>query len=309
MPQRATDDRNDVELRDIEIFLTLADELHFGRTAQRLRVTPASITKAIKKQEREIGAALFERTSRSVRLTPIGKQLRDSLRPSYLALRACVQQAQTTARGSDAGLCVGLMPYNTSAMQPYWQEFRNRHPQWELQIRRPAVITDPLSALRDDSIDALIVWTPILEPDLTVGPVLFSDTRALAVAADHELAQRGSLPAEDLADVPHIIGADWPEYWENAYLPFHTPGGRPIPRSAYATSPDDALALIAAGELVHLFPAHVTEYWSLPDIRFIPVLGLPRLPYALVWRTDAENERTRALARVIRDLSEPTERR
>ncbi|MFX0573650.1 LysR family transcriptional regulator [Nocardia nepalensis] len=293
-----------MELRDIEIFLTLADELHFGRTAQRLHVTPASITKAIKKQEREIGAALFERTSRSVRLTPLGEQLRDNLQPTYLALQACVQQARTTARGSSAPLRVGLMPYNTSVLHPYWQEFRTRHPQWELQIRRPAIITDPLSALRDDSIDVLVVWTPIREPDLTVGPVLFSDTRVLAVAADHELAERESLPAEALADVPHIIGADWPEYWESAYLPFHTPGGRPIPRGTYATSPDDALVLIAGGEFVHLFPAHVTEYWSLPDIRFIPVPDLPRLPYALAWRTDAENERIRSLARVIQDLGD-----
>lgn len=59
-----------VELRDIEIFLTLAEELHFGRSAERLRVSPARVSQAIKKQERAIGAQLFERTSRQVRLTP-----------------------------------------------------------------------------------------------------------------------------------------------------------------------------------------------------------------------------------------------
>ena len=60
-----------MELRDIEIFLTLAEELHFGRTAERLRVSPARITQAIKKQERQIGAPLFERTNRTVRLTSL----------------------------------------------------------------------------------------------------------------------------------------------------------------------------------------------------------------------------------------------
>ncbi|MFD0853538.1 LysR family transcriptional regulator, partial [Actinomadura adrarensis] len=76
-----------MELRDIEIFLTLAEELHFGRTATRLRISPARVTQAIQKQERHIGGPLFERTSRTVRLTPLGSQLRDDLRPVYAGLR------------------------------------------------------------------------------------------------------------------------------------------------------------------------------------------------------------------------------
>ncbi|MCA2221070.1 helix-turn-helix domain-containing protein [Nonomuraea aurantiaca] len=59
-----------MELRDIEIFLTLCEELHFGRTAERLHVTPARVSQAIKKQERRVGAALFERDNRRVALTP-----------------------------------------------------------------------------------------------------------------------------------------------------------------------------------------------------------------------------------------------
>ena len=69
-----------MELRDIEIFLTLAEELHFTRTAERLHVTQARVSQAIKKQERRIGAALFERNNRQVALTPIGQQLFDDIR-------------------------------------------------------------------------------------------------------------------------------------------------------------------------------------------------------------------------------------
>jgi Bacterial regulatory helix-turn-helix protein, lysR family len=72
-----------MELRDIEIFLTLAQELHFGRTAERLHVSPARVSQAIKKQERLIGAELFTRTSRNVRLTPVGERLRADLAPVY----------------------------------------------------------------------------------------------------------------------------------------------------------------------------------------------------------------------------------
>jgi hypothetical protein len=78
-----------VEQRDIEIFLTLAEELHFGRTAERLHVSTARVSQTIKKLERGIGTTLFERTSRHVALTPIGRRLDDDKRPDigYIPIR------------------------------------------------------------------------------------------------------------------------------------------------------------------------------------------------------------------------------
>lgn len=77
-----------VELRDIQIFLALAEELHFGRTAERLRVSQARVSQSIKQQERRTGGALFERTSRSVRLNPLGERLRDRLDAGYREIMA-----------------------------------------------------------------------------------------------------------------------------------------------------------------------------------------------------------------------------
>lgn len=98
-----------MELRDIEIFLTLAEELHFGRTAARLHVSTARISRSIKQQERRIGAALFARTSRSVQLTPVGQQLRDDLRPVYDGLHESIQRAWLVARGSSEVLRIGMI--------------------------------------------------------------------------------------------------------------------------------------------------------------------------------------------------------
>ncbi|NED58861.1 LysR family transcriptional regulator, partial [Micromonospora aurantiaca] len=72
-----------MELRDIEIFLALAEELHFGRTAERLHISQARVSQAIKKQERRIGAPLFDRTSRRVRITPAGEHLYRELSAGY----------------------------------------------------------------------------------------------------------------------------------------------------------------------------------------------------------------------------------
>ncbi|WP_067534241.1 LysR family transcriptional regulator [Nocardia crassostreae] len=290
-----------MELRDIEIFLTLAEELHFGRTAERLNVTPARITQAIKKQERQIGALLFERTNRSVRLTPLGEQLRRDLRPVYAGLAASMQRAKLAARGKSALLRLGLMPFNTTELRRYWDEFRLRQPDCELRIRRCPYV-DPFGTLRSGEFDALVVWLPVAEPDLTVGPVLFTDDRILAVSEDHELAGLESVSVEMLADFRHVTAPRMPDYWEGAYLPFHTPAGRPILRDQIATNSDELIEMVGTGDIVHAFPAHVIRYWAVPHLRWIPVPDMPPLPYALVWRTAAETEPIRRLAAVIRDL-------
>lgn len=88
-----------MERREIEIFLTLAEELHFGRTAERLYVSGALVSRTVKKIERRVGAALFERTSRRVALTPVGQRLCDQLRPAYERVQAAVDQVVATGHG------------------------------------------------------------------------------------------------------------------------------------------------------------------------------------------------------------------
>jgi DNA-binding transcriptional LysR family regulator len=290
-----------MELRDIEIFLTLAEELHFGRTAARLHVTPARVSQSIKQQERRIGAALFERTSRSVRLTPMGEQLRNDLRPVYIGLRDSLERARMSARGITAVLRVGMMPFNTHDLYRYWKTFRGRHPQWKLQIRA-APYVDTFAGLRTGDMDVLVAWLPVEEPDLTVGPVLFTDRRILAVSIDNELAGRSSVSMEVLPDFPQATAPRMLDYWEDAYLPFHTPNGYTIDRSRVVTNSVELITLVSNDEIIHPFPAHVTMYWSMPHVRWLPIPDMPPLPFVLVWRTDAENERIRALAQVVRDL-------
>lgn len=290
-----------VELRDIEIFLVLAEELHFGRTAQRLHVTQARVSQAIKQQERRIGGQLFERSSRMVRLTALGELLRDDLRPVYAGLLQGVERARQAARGITSTLRVGMIPFNTYDLRPFWDTFRARHPQWALRIRR-AEFVNPFDALRTGEVDALVAWLPVDEPDLTVGPVLFSDRRILAVSADHELAGRDSVTLEILADFPHATGTPLPDYWEDAYLPFQSPRGRQIQRGFYTTTPEELIHLVAVGEIAQPFPVHVTDYWGMPDVKWLPITDMSRLSYALVWRTETETAVVRALADIVRDI-------
>jgi DNA-binding transcriptional LysR family regulator len=90
-----------VELRDIEIFLTLAEELHFGRAAERLHVSQARISQAVNQQERRLGGARFDRSNRrQIRLTPLGRQLRDDLQPIYAGLHDSLERARLEPKAS-----------------------------------------------------------------------------------------------------------------------------------------------------------------------------------------------------------------
>lgn len=291
-----------VELRDIEIFLTLSEELHFGRTAERLHVSAARVSQAIKKQERSIGAELFVRTSRRVGLTHVGEQLRDDLRPVYQGLKASMDRARLTAQNKTDELRIGLMVTNGHELRPFWDAFRSQHPQWGLRIRHNGYM-DPFAPVRNGEIDLLLAWLPVEEPDLTVGPVLFEEPRVALVASDHRLADRGSVTLEALAD-HGVVGPDGPQpdYFEDAFLPFTAPSGRPIERNFLVTTLDQLYTLVADGEVVHLLGNQVTRFYVRPDVTYIPVRDTPLLQWGLVWRSDNDNPMVRSFVRIAREL-------
>jgi hypothetical protein len=124
----------------------------------------------------------------------------------------------------------------------------------------------------------------------------------LAVAAEHELTRLTSVSLEMLADFQHANGPEWPDYWAEGYVPSHTRSGRRVERGPLVRNTEEALTLASTGELVSLFPGHMRRYWNRPDIAYLPVQDIDFLRYALVWRTETENDLIRALARVAADL-------
>ncbi|MFI6479614.1 LysR family transcriptional regulator [Nonomuraea sp. NPDC050663] len=297
-----------MEQRDIEIFLAVAEELHFGRAAERLRVSTARVSQTIKKVERLIGTPLFERTTRRVRLTAVGEQLHAGLRPAYDLTRQVIAEAVAAGRDTESVLRVGMLPSNSYDLRPYWEAFRSRHPRWRLQIRHNPFI-DAFAALRGGEIDALVAWLPVEEPDLTVGPVLFAEPRVILASPDHQLARRGGpVSMEVLGDFPVLDGRldghrNIPAYWEDSLTPFYTPKGRTVERSVSPVATlEDIFTLVGTGQAVQPLTAHAARFHARPDIAYLPVSDPSLVRWGLVWRSAAESAAVRALARVVRDL-------
>lgn len=286
-----------MEIRELETFLTLAEELHFGRTAERLRVSTPRVSQNIQALERQVGGRLFERTSRRVSLTPLGKQLWNDVSAAYRQLTHALERAAATARGIEGSLRLGFLGSAANERtSEILAEFRRRHPACELRMTE-VHCADPLGSLRVGDVDVLITRLPVDEPDLTVGSTLVSEPRMLAVPVGHPFARRSSVSVEDLArvEVIDIVGPA-PDYWWEFHVPTSTPSGAPIRRCHAVSTFQELLTAIANGQGVSPVVESVSRYYARPDIALVPIHDMADSEVALVWRAAGESTRVRAFA-------------
>ncbi|MGW1724646.1 LysR family transcriptional regulator [Streptomyces sp. NPDC002306] len=299
-----------MELRDIEIFLALAEELHFGRTARRLHVTQARVSQSIKKQERRIGGLLFERTSRVVRLTPLGELLHRHLGAGYREITEGIAAATAAAHGTQA-LTLGTMGPHSWMLADAVARFQDRLPTVRVQFREiqpPA----PLDLLRSGEVDVAVLWLPVDEPDVTVGPVVHVSRVVLMTGTTHPYARREAVVLEDLGDCVIVAGRSLPVSMEVALNPFHTPSGRPVPRGPEVSTWQEILNTVATGDAVAAVSAEAADFYPWPHLAFVPITDAPPCRWALVWRTAAETPLLRSFVQAVSDAppsGEETRRR
>jgi len=286
-----------VELRDIEIFLTLAEELHFGRTAERLHISPPRVSQAIAKQERRIGAQLFLRTSRKVTLTPLGEQLRDDLQAGYRRILEGVESATNTARGGPDTLTFGVMGPMWQDLAPMTALFRSRFPHVEFRVREVR-IDDPFGPVRSGDVDMALVALPVPEPDLRVGPVTFTEPIVLVVNRAHALAGRSSVSYADLAGYEILpSGLPIPEYWEQAFTPV-----APRAQSDVAPTREEVLWAVMSSDAVAFACAQAIKYYDRGEAVYVPIDESPTLSWGLVHRAGPISRWVAEFARIAAEL-------
>lgn len=298
-----------IDLREIRAFLTLCEELHFGRSAERLGISQSRVTQLIGQVETKLGRRLFERTSRRVTITPGGERLCRQLAPALGELERTLRDSDRTAPTVTGVLRLGVViPTSGGRLLPAITErFHREHPGCRCVIV-DVPMRDCLTTLRSGEVEMLAIRLPLRQPDITVGPILTHDHRALAVANDHPLAGRTSITLEDVADYPIAdLGHVLPPELIVDFLPTHTPSGRPIPRVAMAEAEVlGAMIAVARGELVHLTITALSEHINHPGITLVPVDGMPISNAGLVWLTRRESPAIRAFAQIARAMIDQT---
>ena len=204
-----------MELRTLRYFVAVAEELHFGRAATRLRMSQPPLSRAIKLLETDLGAALLHRSARGVTLTPAGAVLLDEART--LLDQADRVRVRVVAAAGTATITVGILGDSTDrGATRLAAAYRRRHPDVEVRIRETD-LTDPTCGLRAGLVDIALTRGPFDETGLRVHE-LRADPVGAVLRADDPLGRRDRLKPADLADrrwfqFPYGTDPIWQSYW------------------------------------------------------------------------------------------------
>lgn len=196
-----------MNIRDLQYILAVADTRHFGRAAQRCFVSQPTLSGQIKKLEEQLGVTIFERTNRSVEITPIGESILAHARLLLEQATAIEQVAQAHQDPLAGPLRVGAIPTLSPYLMPLiLVPLKRRFPQLRLVLSEE--ITDALiTRLHQHELDAILIATPVEAPDLEQ-IALFEEPFWLAHPHTHPLYNKDDISQRDLEEIDLLLLAE-----------------------------------------------------------------------------------------------------
>ncbi|MET0915401.1 MAG: LysR substrate-binding domain-containing protein [Jiangellaceae bacterium] len=288
-----------MDIEQLRSFLAVADELHFGRAAERLHVAQPPLSRTIKRLERELGTRLFDRNTRSVRLTSSGQALMDPAQEVLDALR----RAETAVRSADHGE-VGTVRIAFAGVSTHRlvarlaRVVRSQRPGIQLELSSQNFAQPAMKRLLAGETDLALGRWDVVPAEISA-QVVMPDSLVLAVPDTHPLAGArrlsiGQLVSEGFVSLPPHEGSVLPDRLRRLA---HANG---FVAEVVQVAPDTqtALALVSAEVGCHLTLASVAENVTDPHVVFIPLNeSTPSLDVHLraAWRRDDQNPALRAV--------------
>jgi len=194
-----------MELRHLRYFVAVANELHFGRAAEKLHISQPPLSMQIRALEDELGVALLNRTRRHVSLTRAGQAFLQDARQILEKTDQAILTARRAGRGEIGELAVGFISVADYNLLPLvLREFRRRYPMVSLSLKEATTDTQ-LEDLREGRIDVGFLLPPVTEPGIQSVPVLREPLIA-ALPERHPLAAASeAIALSELANTPFII--------------------------------------------------------------------------------------------------------
>ncbi|MGZ0149126.1 LysR family transcriptional regulator [Kribbella sp. WER1] len=156
-----------MELRQLRYFVTVAEELHFGRAAEQLNIVQPAVSQQVARLERELGLRLLDRSSRHVRLTGDGERMLREARAVLAAADQAAEVAASLASGLSGTLRIGTAPGLRARLERGLTTLRARTPGLEIQLSS-GTTAEYLTALRSGELDVAFVRGEVAAADLTV---------------------------------------------------------------------------------------------------------------------------------------------
>ena len=273
-----------MEIRQLQHFLAVAEELHFGRAAQRLHISQPPLSQSIRKLEDDLGVRLFARSSRSVALTPAGEFLVGEARAIVGRVGEARRAVERVGRGEQGELRVGVVgPALEGPLPGVIRAFGQENPLLRVALRQ-ATSAEQIDALEAGSLDVGVL-RPHRQSLRGLRHALWRSERyALALPDDHPLARAGVAELGDLDGETLILfpREAHPTLHDAILAALHAAGACPeLLFAALLKHPTEAL--VAAGMGMALMPESMADA-ARPGVAFVPIHGeLPPVEYVLAW--------------------------
>ncbi|WP_327392806.1 LysR substrate-binding domain-containing protein [Streptomyces sp. NBC_01186] len=284
-----------MEIRLLRYVVTLAEELHFGRAAGRHHISQQPFGQYIRRLEREVGASLFERTSRRVTPTPAGMRLVAEARVLLDAVDQLAEHARSEGAGRDGRtLRLGVLGFGAGRK---WDDLRAA-----LSAQVPGLRVDYVDldwatqyrAVLDRTVDAGIMWHAG-QVDGLRSDVVLSTPRVAVVPSRSLLADATSLTMDDVADGPWLATPPL----SSALREWLGPAAEPGPKAPVVRQPAAIPPAVATSGYIALHAEVARDFYPRPDVRFVP-LGGDAVEIAVVTRADDKRPTIAALRRAAR---------
>ncbi|WP_433446688.1 LysR family transcriptional regulator [Streptomyces sp. CA-142005] len=265
----------DLDLRKLRYFVAVAEELHFGRAAERLHIAQPVLSRQIRSLEDELGAEVFDRDRRGTLLTPAGQQLLEDAVPLLASAEALLRRVRAAAQGTPT-LTIGFMPGIT--VTPAMAVFTARHPTVNVRLLRTSW-DDQVAVLLDGRADVGVVRLPIDQHGLQVRP-LFQEPRVVVLPVGHHLAKRQSVTVGDLASEHLLQDPDAVPEWRDVALELRDKRRPEVPPIHQV---EEKLELVASGAGICVLPLSTANFYTRPDVIPLPVEDFGPNEVALAW--------------------------
>ncbi|MEU7868806.1 LysR family transcriptional regulator [Dactylosporangium sp. NPDC049140] len=274
-----------METRELRYFIAVAEELHFGRAAQRLGIAQPPLSRAIRQLERRLGVALLERTSRTVALTEPGAVL---LREGRAALEAVEAAARRTRRAAapDPGIVLVTKAGASGELLAKLLDAYAAEPGAVPVDVQLCGIGEQERFLRDGRADVALLHLPYDEPTGLDTETLTVESQVVVLPAGHPLTTRPSLRMDEIADLPDLPLPRWPEP-DGTYKPGRGPEIK---------GNSQLYQLIALGRTCAVLPDSARTHLR-RDLVAVPLLDAPAITTLIAW---PPHSRSRAVADLVR---------
>ncbi|SCY61617.1 LysR family transcriptional regulator [Desulfoluna spongiiphila] len=273
-----------MELRQLKYFLAVAEELHFGNAARRMNISQPPLSQQVKQLEEELGARLFERTSRSVALTPEGVFFKEEAKAILERLERAGDTVRAMARGEEGSLSIGFVVIiNQSLLPEVILDYKQRFPKVHLELKEMTT-NYQLKSVRNGTLDIGFIRYHNQDLSGLCKKTYIKENYVLALSDRHPLAGRTEISLGELTDEPLVMFKrdNLPALYDEIVRAFTRAGMRP--RMVQETNRRlTAIALVAAGMGVSPVPES-TRRLGREGVTYLPIVEpLPEIEVAAVW--------------------------